>query len=91
MKFYDKGFISKYQNFTKVEVFNAGVAVLSLKLYDNQVCHDTFECQSSKVFNAEYLSTTYKENFLKELFEKKEKEIIFRDKKNGILIKIKKD
>ena len=91
MKFYDKGFITKYNNYTKVEVFSAGTAVLTLKVYEDQVCRDTFECQSSKDFNREYLSSNYKNDFLKTLFDKEEKEIVHRDKENRILIKIKKD
>ncbi len=91
MKFYDKGFISKYDDYTEIQVFSAGKTVLTLKVYEDQVCRDTFECQSSKVFNSEYLSSNYKDDFLKTLFDKEEKELIHRDKENGILIKIKKD
>ena len=44
-----------------------------------------------KTFNKENLSSTYPDNFLKELFDRKEKEIIHRDTQNAILIKIKRD
>lgn len=91
MKFYDKGFISKFHNHTKVEVFSAGVSVLTLKLFEDQICKDTFECQSSKAFNKEFLNENYDEDFLKNLFEKEQKEIVHRDKENRILIKIIKD
>jgi hypothetical protein len=91
LKYYDKGFITKYTNYTKVEIFNAGVAILTLKIYENKICKDTFECQSLKSFNAEYFSSNYKDDFIKELFEKNEKNTIFRDKTNSILIKIKRD
>ncbi|WP_424688498.1 MAG: hypothetical protein ACNI3H_09315 [Halarcobacter ebronensis] len=91
LKFYDKGFISKFQNFTRVEVFSAGVTVLRLDIYDNQICKDTFKCQKSNNFNNEFLHSSYEKSFLKNLFEKDEKNIIHRDKQNSILIKIKKD
>ncbi|RXK11574.1 hypothetical protein CP965_13420 [Halarcobacter mediterraneus] len=91
LKFYDKGFISKFGNFTRVEVFSAGTTVLNLDIYENQICKDSFKCQNAKSFNREYLHKSYKENFLKELFEKEEKTIVHRDKKNNILIKILKD
>ncbi|WP_421715496.1 hypothetical protein [Arcobacter arenosus] len=91
LKFYDKGFISRYSNYTEVQILSAGTAVLKLKIYEDRICRDTFECQASRVFNEEYLNRNYDENFLKNLFESDKKEIIHRDKENGILIKIKKD
>jgi hypothetical protein len=91
MKFYDKGFIYKYTDYTQVQVFSAGTVVLNLKIYENQICKDTFECQSLEAFNKDFLHKSYNKNFLRELFLKDGKEIIHRDKQNGILIKIKKD
>lgn len=91
MKFYDKGFITNFKDYTKVQVLSAGVSVLNLDIYEKQICKDTFKCQSANSFNKEFLHESYKSNFLKSLFDKEEKEIIHRDKKNNILIKIKKD
>lgn len=91
LKFYDKGFISKFQNFTRVEVFSAGVTVLRLDIYENQICKDTFKCQKSENFNQEFLHSSYEKDFLKKLFEKDEKNIIHKDNQHSILIKIKKD
>jgi hypothetical protein len=91
MKFYDKGFISKYENYTQVQIFSAGIVVLNLKIYDNQICRDTFLCQSLKSFNRQNLDKSYDDMFLKNLFDKKEKEVIYRDKSKGILIKILRD
>ncbi len=91
MKFYDKGFITKYNNYTKVQILSVGTSILSLKIYDNQICRDTFKCQSLKSFNNEFLHESYNDDFIKELFDSEDKEIIHRDKKNKILIKIKKD
>lgn len=91
IKFYDRGFVSIYKNYTQVQVLSAGVVVLNLKMYKDRVCKDSFECQNYKDFNKEFLSSEYKEKFIKELFEKNEKNIVFRDKSRDILIKIVKD
>ncbi len=48
-------------------------------------------CQDLDTFNKENLSSTYPNNFLKSLFDKKNKEIIHKDSKNNILIKIIRD
>ncbi|QEP35543.1 hypothetical protein [Malaciobacter pacificus] len=91
MKFYDKGFIYKYEHYTQVQIFSAGTVVLDMKIYDDRICSSTFRCQDFKTFNKENLHSSYKENFIKELFEKNDKEILYRDKAHGILIKILKD
>ena len=91
IKFYDKGFISKYDNYTSVQILSAGTSVFNLKIYDNRICRDTFKCQSLKSFNKEFLDKSYEDNFIKKLFDNEDKEITHRDKKNNILIKIKKD
>ncbi len=91
MKFYDKGFIFNYDTYSQVQIFQAGKAVLDMKIYDDRICVSTFKCQSLKAFNAQNLHKSYKKDFLKELFERKEKNIVYRDREHGILIKIRKD
>jgi hypothetical protein len=91
LKFYDKGFIYKYIDYTQVQIFSAGTVVLDMKIYEDRVCKSTFKCQDLKTFNKENLDDSYDELFLKNLFDKNEKEVIHRDKKNRILIKIKRD
>ncbi len=91
MKFYDKGFIYKYKDYTQVQTFSAGTAVLDMKIYEDKVCRTTFKCQDLVTFNKENLSSTYPDNFIKELFERNQKEVIHRDKTNDILIKIIRD
>lgn len=88
MKFYDKGFINHYANYTQVQVFSAGNVVLNLKIYDDRVCRDTFECQTLKQFNKEYLSASYEDDFIQKLFSQDNKDIYFKDSKNGVLIKV---
>lgn len=91
MKYYDKGFISKFNNFTQVQIYSAGKTVLDLKIYDDRVCQSTFECESLDTFNRKYLHKSYERTFLKDIFESPKEEVVFRDNKNKILIKIKKD
>lgn len=91
MKFYDKGFIYKYDDYTQVQIFSAGTVVLDMKIYEDRVCKSTFKCQDLKTFNKENLDKSYNEMFLKNLFDKNEKEVVHRDKKNNILIKIRRD
>jgi hypothetical protein len=91
MKLYDKGFIKTYPNHTQVAIFSAGTAVLELKIYENRICKDTFECESLSDFNKKHLSPTYEEHFIKKIFEKKDKTILFEDRVHNIVIKIIKD
>lgn len=91
MKFYDKGIIRKYPNHTQVAIFSAGNAVLELKIYDDRICKDTFECQTLSSFNAQHLNSNYEDTFIKNLFDTEEQTIIFEDKPNHIMIKIIKD
>ena len=91
MKFYDKGFIYKYKDYTQVQIFSAGTAVLDMKIYEDKVCRTTFKCLDLKTFNKENLSSTYPDNFIKELFERNQKEVIHRDREHDILIKIIRD
>jgi len=91
MKFYDKGFISKFEDHTQVQIFSAGALILNLDIYEDRVCQSTFECLSLKEFNRENLDSSYEDNFIKKLFERNEKKTVFKDKQKGILIKITKD
>ncbi len=87
MKFYDKGFITKYGKYIHLQIFNVGQVVLDLEIYKDEVCQGTLQCVSSKEFNRKYLHSEYSENFLYNLFSKKK--IYHKDRKNKILIKVK--
>lgn len=91
MKFYDKGFVSIFPFYTQLQIYSAGSLVLDLKVYEERICKSAFKCLSSKAFNEEFLHSSYKKDFFKNLIEQKEKKIVFRDKENHILIKIIKD
>ena len=90
VKFYDIGFINKFDNYTQIQIYSVGNVVLDLKLYKNRVCKSTFKCITNKQFNKEFFHESYENNFFKKLLEKNKKNIIFRDKEHGILIKIRK-
>lgn len=87
MKYYDKGFITKYDDHINLQMFNTGKLVLDMDIYKNKVCKSTLECLSSKEFNKQYLHDSYEGQFLYELFSKEK--IYHKDKLNGILIKVK--
>lgn len=86
MKFYDKGFVTKYEDHIVLQVFNAGNLVLSLNIYKDQICTSTFECLDSLEFNKQYLNENYEKEFLYNLFSKEK--IYFKNKSDGILIKV---
>lgn len=87
LKFYDKGFLTKYDNYIDLKIFTAGQLVLKLKVYKDKICKDNFRCVSSEEFNRIYFDSSYKDNFLYELFNKNK--IYFKDKEKRILIKVK--
>ena len=91
MKFYDKGFINYYEDYVYLQILSAGTVVLDLKVYKDEVCKDFLQCMDSSEFNKQYINSTYEKEFLFNLLTQNQKEIIFRDKENGILIKILKD
>jgi len=86
MKFYDTGFILKYNDMIELNMLEAGNSVLHLKIYKNKICSSTFKCLTSKEFNKNYLNEKYNDNFLYNLFSKDK--IYFKDKTNHIFIKV---
>jgi hypothetical protein len=87
IKFYDKGFITKYEDKIHLQIFNVGRLVLDLKIYKDEVCQGTLQCINSKEFNSQYFHKSYKDDFLYNLFS--QNKIYFKDRQNGILIKVK--
>jgi len=86
LKFYDKGFISRYSDHINLIIFNFGNIAFDLKIYKDKVCKGLFECVSHKEFNEKFLHKSYLDNFLYELFSKQN--IYFKDKKNKVFIKV---
>lgn len=87
MKFYDKGFISQYEDYIHLQIFQVGNVVLDLKIYKDTICQSTLECISAREFNDKYLHNSYKDDFLYNLFS--QKKIYYKDTINNILIKVK--
>ena len=89
MKFYDKGFITYYEDHIVLEVLSTGHSLLKLKIYDDEICKDSLRCMDADDFYKEFLNGEYKDDFLMQLLLKKGKVIQYKDK--NILIKVIKD
>ncbi len=87
LKFYDTGFIIRYNDHTHLQVYQTGHIALDIKIYKDEVCQSSFKCISAKEFNRKYLSTLYEDDFLYNLFLSDN--INFKDKQNKIIIKVK--
>jgi hypothetical protein len=86
LKFYDKGFIERYENSVKLTIFNLGVVVIDMSIYKDKVCKNALLCYDGDTFNDKFLDKSYGEDFLYNLFI--QDDIYFKDQKNGILIKV---
>jgi hypothetical protein len=87
MKFYDKGFITKYDDRIHLQIFSVGQLVLNLEVYKDRVCRSTFECLNASEFNKKFLSDSYRESFLYDLLSKEK--VDFKDRDKRIKIKVK--
>jgi len=86
LKFYDKGFIEKYQDKVRLTIFNFGVVIDDMTIYKDRVCKNFILCMDAAEFNSNYLDESYEKDFLYNLFN--DEDINFKDKENGILIRI---
>jgi hypothetical protein len=86
VKFYDKGFIEKYDDRVQLTVFDLGTVVLDLTIYEDKICKNFPVCIDSDKFNREFFNTSYEKDFLYKLFTKED--INFKDKEKGIMIKV---
>lgn len=89
MKFYDKGFINKFDDYINLQIYNVGVLALNINIYEDKVCKNMFACMDSKEFNKNFINQSYKNSFLYDLFSKEK--IYFKDKRNNVFIKVKYD
>lgn len=90
LKFNDKGFVSKFDDYFQLQIYNAGFVAIELKIYKDKVCKGLFACQDSKQFNLEQFGSGYKDDFLFDLLSKMDDTgINFKD--NGTIIKISKE
>ncbi len=86
LKFYDKGFIERYDHKIKLTVLNLGVVVTDMEIYQNKVCKNFAVCFDSATFNDKFLDKSYDNDFLYNLFT--QENIYFKDKEHGVLIKV---
>ena len=63
MKFYDKGFINKFEDHINLQVFEAGHLALNLFIYQDKICQSTFECISGEEFNKSIFTIHIKKIF----------------------------
>ncbi|RXJ95522.1 hypothetical protein CRU94_07270 [Arcobacter sp. AHV-9/2010] len=91
MKFHDRGFIYKYKNYTKLQVFSLGNLIFDVDIYNDKICKGIFKCQDLETFNKEYLSEEYDNNFLKSLLDENKRTSYFKDDKNQITIRVIRD
>jgi len=86
LRFYDKGFIEKYEDKVRLIILDFGVVVNDMTIYRDRVCKNLILCLDTAEFNSRYLAKSYEKDFLYNLFN--DEDINFKDKENGILIKI---
>ncbi|OPX27770.1 MAG: hypothetical protein B1H07_00620 [Campylobacteraceae bacterium 4484_166] len=87
LNFYDQGFVTHFDNYTKLQVYSMGQSVLELDVSPKKVCSPMFSCIKSQTFNNKFLHHSYEDDFLYKLLNKKR--IHHKDKKNKIFIKVK--
>ena len=91
LKYNDKCFISKFDDNLKLQIYNAGIVLVELEIYDDKICIN-YMCMSSKEFNEQNFGENYKDDFLKNILEDALKsDVNFEDKENKIKIEITKD
>jgi hypothetical protein len=67
----DAGFLYKYQDFIKLQMYANGNPVVSLKISKENICMSFFECMSKEEFNKQVLSGYYPKNTLEDIIMKR--------------------
>jgi hypothetical protein len=75
MRYSDMGFIYKYDNRTKVQIYALGQPVLSLDIYGDNVCMSLLKCMSKKEFNQKVMNQNYPDDTIESILNG---EVIFR-------------
>jgi len=63
----DAGFLYKYQDFIKLQMYANGNPVVSLKISKENICMSFFECMSKEAFNKQVLSSYYPRDILEDV------------------------
>ena len=71
MKYADMGFISTNDSKVKVEIYTAGQPLVAWEINGMNICMSTLECMDKESFNKEYLSDTYPDTLLENIFRAK--------------------
>lgn len=85
MKYHDKGFVEYFEDHIHLQLLNLGTVVLELTIYENKICQGQFQCIDADEFNEKYFHSSYKSDFLYNLFQNKS--VSFKDKTHKIIIK----
>jgi hypothetical protein len=67
----DTGFLYKYQNLIKLQMYASGNPVVSLKISQENICLSFFECMSKEEFNKKVLSIHYPKEILGDIVMQK--------------------
>lgn len=91
IKFDDKAFLQEYDNYIRLQAYNAANVLVELDVYDDKICQSFF-CESSSSFNEKHFGLGYEPNFLYKLLQKGlSEEVIYEDLVNGVIIEISKE
>ncbi len=89
----DAGFLYRYQDFIKLQMYANANPVVSLKISKESICMSFFECMSKEEFNKRVLSGYYPQDILEDIIMQRAlfdgKDIV--KKRNGFTQKISKD
>ena len=105
-KFADTSFVRYTKSSVTLELYEASNAVTSLEISEKNICQSEFKCMNAQEFNRRYLHESYPDNTLYKIvtgsklpktlqkdgivYDVDTQTIRFSDKKNSILIKIRK-
>jgi hypothetical protein len=68
MRYADMGFISKYDGYTKLQIYGLGQPLLSFDINKDTICMSLLECMSKSEFNRKILSEYYTDDMLENIF-----------------------
>ncbi len=67
MRYADMGFISKYDGYTKLQIYGLGQPILSFDINKHTICMSLLECMSKSEFNRKMLSQNYPDDTLEHI------------------------
>jgi hypothetical protein len=67
MGYADAGFLYRYQDFIKLQMYANGNPVVSLKISKENICMSFFECMDKEAFNKQVLSSYYPRDILEDV------------------------